>query len=74
MKTGSRSFAFESMFSRITGVILILFSCGCLSNSGPPQYQNRVIPESAHPVLVDADLSQGLEPAGHNRNLLPRQI
>ncbi len=58
MKTGSRSFAFESMFSRITGVILILFSCGCLSNSGPPQYQNRVIPESAHPVLVDADLSQ----------------
>ena len=58
MKTGSRRLPKGSNFPLFTAVVLILFSAGCLSSSGTPQYQNRVIPESAHPVLVDADLSQ----------------
>ena len=62
METGSSQHSLGSQylltFTLSACVALILFSSGCQQWNKPPQYQNRTIPESVHPVLVDADLSQ----------------
>ena len=62
MKTGSSQQSRVSQkslrVSLCASVALVLFSSGCQPWGKPPEYQSRTIPESVHPVLVDADLSQ----------------